>query len=178
MLDRRYIAQCRMQTPGVVEALDVLDDAAPSLLPGLESDPFEQLGLQAREERLGHRVVVAASHLAHRPADPPSGAKPSKRRRGVRRSLVRMMDQTATFRLPAIECATQAGHRQLGRVPRAHRVAHDPTRGHVQRHRQIQHALGRVNVRRVRDPDPIRCRRRELAPQPIRGSLATAISFC
>jgi hypothetical protein len=51
------VAQARVPAAGVVEALDVPEQAHPGVFADREPLPAEQLFLEAREERLGDRVV-------------------------------------------------------------------------------------------------------------------------
>lgn len=56
-----------VSSPGVVEALDVLEeDRGPRYLPGRPGVAVAQLPLQGRDKALGHRVVVGVGHRAHR----------------------------------------------------------------------------------------------------------------
>ena len=83
-----------MQSPRVVEPLEIVEDHRPCLLPAREATaglPIDQLGLQGGEEALRHRVVVAVAHRAHRHRDVGLLADFPKRIRGVLGPVVGVM---------------------------------------------------------------------------------------
>ena len=63
------LRQRRVPPPAVVPALDPLEHARPRLGPRAVTYPVHQLALQAAEEALGHRVVVAVARPAHAARD-------------------------------------------------------------------------------------------------------------
>src|SRR5690349_16011709 len=62
-----------MPAPAVVEGFHVLEDRPPGRLPGREAGAVDELALQAAEEGLRRRVVVAVPLAAHGPSDPVPG---------------------------------------------------------------------------------------------------------
>ena len=68
-LDRAEITQCRVPSPRVVEAFDVVEHVRP----GIVSRPVElardALGFQRREEALHRRIVPDVARSAHRAGD-------------------------------------------------------------------------------------------------------------
>ena len=54
-----------MSSPGVVEALDVLEQGESGVGPGGKAPAIEQFAFQAGEEALAQRVVVAVADRTH-----------------------------------------------------------------------------------------------------------------
>ena len=66
----------------------------------------------------------------------------------------------------------QVGAQRPGGLP-----AHDHAREHVDDERDVDPTGVSLDVGQVRHPQPVRCRRPELAPDDIGGSVETAVAF-
>ena len=76
----------------IVKALDVFEDRQAHLGRGFKAIPGQQLTFQAGKEALRHGVVEAVSNRSHRGSYAHLAAAVSKRKRGVLRALVRVVD--------------------------------------------------------------------------------------
>ena len=84
-----------MAAPGVVPTLNPGEDSHAGLRLGLEAVALDELGLQAGEEALGHRVVVGIAHGAHRGANahlPAALAEGKADGRAAARELIRLVE--------------------------------------------------------------------------------------
>ena len=89
-----------MTTLRVVPAFDEIEHGDLGLGLGLEATPIEQLALESGKEALGHRVVEAIAHRAHRGTHAHFLATQAEGNRGVLRALVGMMNDIAGTALP------------------------------------------------------------------------------
>src|ERR1043165_3848939 len=59
------VAEGAMQSPAIVEDLDVVEDRQLGLVPGGEAAVVDQFGLELAPEALLHGVVIAVAASAH-----------------------------------------------------------------------------------------------------------------
>ena len=81
-----------MSSPGVVEALDVLEQGESGLGLRGKTPAIDQFAFQAGEEALAQGVVVAIADRSHRRSDACLSASFAEGHRGVLRSLVAVVD--------------------------------------------------------------------------------------
>src|SRR5512145_1471475 len=70
IFERRSVVEAGMHPAPVIEALNVVEDGASRLRPGVKRDVVEPFGLEQVEEALDRRVVVAVARAAHAADDP------------------------------------------------------------------------------------------------------------
>ena len=159
------VVERRMPPPRVVERLDVVEQLALGL--AVAPECVGELGLQRREERLHHRVVVAIARPAHTARDALRGQAILVVLTGIRGSAIRVMEQPR-LRTPAIQRHRQRGERQMPVVDRADRPPDDEPREEIEDGGQVQlAALADLALRRVADPTLIGGLGRELPIEEI-----------
>ena len=72
-----------MSSPGIVEALDVLEHGESGLVPGSKTPTIKQFAFQAGEEALAQGVVIAVADRTHGRSDASLSASFSEGHRGV-----------------------------------------------------------------------------------------------
>src|SRR5690242_21937838 len=84
-----------MTAPGIVPALDEVEDRVARLCLGAEPMAIEQLALEGREEALAERVVVRVPHASQRRPDAGLPTPATEGDRRVLGALVRVMNEVA-----------------------------------------------------------------------------------
>lgn len=139
---------------------------------------FDQLGLVEAVDRLGEGVVVARSHRAYARLNPSLGETLSDGDRGVLTTPICVVDNI--FHVPARSLTSpyrmlDRVEHQRGRHRSAGAPADDPARVSVDHERHVDPARPGRHIRHVGHPQPVRCRRRELALHQILRPLSGRI---
>src|SRR5437763_16386392 len=82
-----------METARVVVALDVVTDGDRDVGPGLSEGVIPEFGLQCPKEAFDRRIVPAVAAATHAAADVRLRERSLKRRAGVLRAAIRMMQR-------------------------------------------------------------------------------------
>src|SRR5881628_3721372 len=136
---RTPIAQRLVQTPAVIEALDVFEDRLTGLGLILELPMPDQFILERTKEALDRGVVVAVALAAHAQDDTPASEQRLVETRRVLVALVAMM-QEPRRRAPVPPRHQPRLDDDRGALALTHGPAHHATRIQIQQHGDIQPA--------------------------------------
>lgn len=110
--------------------------------------------LQARKERLGHRIVVTVACAAHALRNLPVCEQLAVLVGGILAATIAMVDEPWRWTASS-ESALQSAQWQLGVEAIAHRPADDAARIEIEHDSQVGPAFGGPDVRDVADPDAV-----------------------
>jgi hypothetical protein len=108
-LDGADIAQCRVPSPRVVEALDVIEHIRPGIIPRPVDLAGYALGFQRREEALHCSIVPDVTRPAHRTGDAMIGHQALELLARILAALVAVMQQ-AVWPASSPDCKPQVAH--------------------------------------------------------------------
>lgn len=146
----------------IVPGLDVPEDGAARVIPGVPVSLDDQFQFQRGKEAFRDRVVPAVALVAHAGDDPVLGEQRAIVIAGVLDAAIRVMQQTRA-RTPSAQCHAERAQREIDVKRLAHRPADAAARGEIQHRGQVEPALPGRDVGNVADPDPIHLGHVELA---------------
>src|SRR5215218_5094566 len=165
------MSQGGVSSPGVVEALDVLEDRTSRYVPSRQRVAVDQLPLERANEALGHRVVVGIGHRSYRGQKAlfPEPVPELQLHGGVLAAPIGVVNQPR--RWPAsVDGHVHGIENQFRPKVVRHGPSYDsPSRVSVEHKREVEPAFPGSDVSDVRDPQAIQSLRGEVAFHKIRG---------
>src|SRR5215208_4286330 len=162
------MSQGGVSSPGVVEALDVLEDRTSRYVPSRPRVAVDQLPLERGNEALGHRVVVGIGHRSHRGQKTLFPEPAPELHGGVLGAPIGVVNQPR--RWPAsVDGHVHSIENQFRPKVVRHGPSYDSPGVSVEHEREVEPAFPGSDVSDVRDPQAIRSLRGEVAFHQIRG---------
>ena len=151
----------------VVESLDVVEDGCAQLGFIGPGAAVSEVAFECLEERLADGVVVGAAAAAHRLLDAGESAAAAEGEGDVLRALVGVMHETA-LGSTSLQCLLKRVDDEFGAKIVLERPANNAAAEAIDDDREVEPALPGAQVGDVRDPQPVRCRRLEVALDEVR----------
>src|ERR687893_277419 len=162
------MSQGGVSSPGIVEALDVLEDRTPRYVPSRPRVAVDQLPLERGNEALGHRVVVGIGHRSHRGQKTLFPEPAPELQGGVLAAPIGVVNQPS--RWPAsVDGHVHGIEDQFRPKVVRHGPSYDSAGVSVEHEREVEPAFPGSEVSDVRHPQAIRSLRAEVAFHQIRG---------
>src|SRR5262245_50391388 len=151
VMQRRFVAEGRVAPPGVVPALDVVEQRAAGVGRRAESLAVQQLTLERREETLAQGIVIRIPDGAHRGPHAEVETTLAVGDGRVLAAMIGMMDDLV--RAPLLQGHVERNQYELGAQMRGHSPADDPPAPDIDHHCEVEEAGGGRHVRDVGDPE-------------------------
>jgi hypothetical protein len=162
----RAVAEGRMKSRAIVEALDVVEREAARLGARVEGEVVEPLGFERMEEALGRGVVEAVAGAAHAAHDAVAIEELLVVGAAVRPTAIAVVEEPRCGAPPRDGAAQRLeGERLLG--PRRRRPPHNATREGIEEDGEEEPALAGAHLRDVGEPQTVGRVGVELALQAV-----------
>jgi len=168
MGDGRLVGERGVAALAIVPDLQPLEDRLAGGGTRRPDPGVDQFGLQGGEETLGHGVIEALACPAHRAGDAARGEGYLVGSGGILTAPIGVVDESRAG-ATGMDGHGEGVERQFGAQVVGHRPADDAPRVGIHQDGEIEPTFRSGDIRDVPKPEPVRCRRREVARHQVRG---------